>query len=434
MKVLILSMEAAGHFNACTGLAEILHKLGHQVHYGLPDSATDYVHGYDFMKLHLFKKKDDKVIENTMQKWAKDKDGKTYVFNLEPIDQIEGISIGALQFFTRFNINYHESYEKLIKEISPDVICVDSYTQVPAIITSGIPWILVYSANPLLAYQPLGAPPPFTGYALDEDPAKCEEYRKKRNECLKEGREAYAKWMASKGHVTDENSSELSPFLNIYAYPEDVDYSELGPVPEGWFRFEHFIRPVNDAPIGIDGEENLLTQTSKKKVFFSLGSLGCRDENIFKKFIGYMSKSEHIFIISLGDAYGTVDLPSNVIGGKFLNQLKLLPHVDLVVTHGGNNTFVETLYHGKPLIVLPLFGDQHDNGRRVVDKKIGKCLKLYKVTEKEFLETVDELLSDEELRKKVEKIGENMRKRQTIALQKFDEKLREICAKHQAKN
>ena len=64
-----------------------------------------------------------------------------------------------------------------------------------------------------------------------------------------------------------------------------------------------------------------------------------------------------------------------------------------------------------------LFEDQHDNGRRVEDKKIGKCSKPYVVSEKEFLQSMDEILDDEELQNRVEKIGENMRKLQKEAME-----------------
>lgn len=96
-------------------------------------------------------------------------------------------------------------------------------------------------------------------------------------------------------------------------------------------------------------------------------------------------------------------------GAKYVNQLKLIPRVDLVIHHGGNNTFVETLYFGKPMIVMPLYGDQHDNGRRVVDRKVGKCFYPYRVTSQQLLDAIDELLDDQELKDRVSKIGEKMR-------------------------
>ncbi|XP_074602622.1 uncharacterized protein LOC141856246 [Brevipalpus obovatus] len=423
MRILMFSMDGIGHFNACVGLAKIFHKFGHEVHFGLPYSAKDYANEFDFLTIHVFEKIDDPEYDNLWVNWAKLEDG-TFVFRLNPIDQIAGISVIAHRGFNKFNINHHECYGDLIKKIAPDLICIDSYNTVPAITTCGIPWILVYSANPLLAYQPFGAPAAGLGLGIGDDPAESEEYRKKRRELLKEERKDYVKWLASKGHIIDENTVvEFSPYLNVYSYPADMDYSEYGPVPEGWFRLDHMIRPVNDSPIGLD--EQLLMQTQTKKIFFSLGSVGCGDISVFKKFISFMSNSKHSFIVSVGKSKGDLELPPNVFGGKFLNQLKILPHVDLVITHGGNNTFVETLYHGKPMIVLPLFADQRDNGRRVVDKKIGKCFKPYEVTEAEFLKAIDDILNDEEMRERVEKIGENIRKTQSH--ENLNKKIQDLC-------
>lgn len=68
------------------------------------------------------------------------------------------------------------------------------------------------------------------------------------------------------------------------------------------------------------------------------------------------------------------DAPNNILIRNFVPQLELLPYVDAVVSHGGNNTVTETLLHGKPLLVIPMSADQPESAGRV--KACGAGLRL----------------------------------------------------------
>ena len=86
----------------------------------------------------------------------------------------------------------------------------------------------------------------------------------------------------------------------------------------------------------------------------------------------------------------------------------MIPLVDLVITHGGNNTIAESFYYGKPMVVLPLFGDQHDHAQRIHDKGFGIKLKPFKCNQQELLDAIDKLVNDNELNTKMKSISQRI--------------------------
>jgi UDP:flavonoid glycosyltransferase YjiC (YdhE family) len=81
-------------------------------------------------------------------------------------------------------------------------------------------------------------------------------------------------------------------------------------------------------------------------------------------------------------------------GEEFLPQASILPHVDAVITHGGNNTVTESLYFGKPMVLLPVFWDQYDNAQRMHETGFGIRLDTYGHDPAELPAAVDRLLAD----------------------------------------
>jgi UDP:flavonoid glycosyltransferase YjiC (YdhE family) len=83
--------------------------------------------------------------------------------------------------------------------------------------------------------------------------------------------------------------------------------------------------------------------------------------------------------------------------------------VDLVITHGGNNTVTEALHLGKPMIVLPLFWDQYDNAQRMDELGLGVRLRPYEFEDRELTGTIDRLLSDRALGDRLHGIAARLR-------------------------
>ena len=94
-----------------------------------------------------------------------------------------------------------------------------------------------------------------------------------------------------------------------------------------------------------------------------------------------------------------------------LPQTKVIPQVDLVISHGGNNTTTEALHFGKPLVVLPLFWDQYENAQRIDELGFGVRLDTYSFADAELTGAVDRLLADTGLRDRLDRMGAAIRDR-----------------------
>jgi UDP:flavonoid glycosyltransferase YjiC (YdhE family) len=66
------------------------------------------------------------------------------------------------------------------------------------------------------------------------------------------------------------------------------------------------------------------------------------------------------------------------------------------------------MHFGKPMLVLPLFWDQHDNAQRVEETHFGVHLSTYQFSELEFYTALDMLLSDASLNERLAAIAQRL--------------------------
>jgi MGT family glycosyltransferase len=144
-------------------------------------------------------------------------------------------------------------------------------------------------------------------------------------------------------------------------------------------------------------------------IYLSLGSLGSADVALMQRLVDLLATTEHRVIVSKGPLADQITLHDNQVGEAFLPQPAILPQVDLVITHGGNNTVTEALHHGKPMIVLPLFWDQVDNAQRMEETGFGRRLSTYGFRDEELTGAIDELLADKPLVKRMRKMSKRIK-------------------------
>jgi MGT family glycosyltransferase len=196
-----------------------------------------------------------------------------------------------------------------------------------------------------------------------------------------------------------------SPYLNLYNYPDELDYSRQRGLGSDWVQLESCVRTTDEpfTPPSIPGEGPLL--------YLSLGSLGSADVGLMQRLIEMLGRTDYRVIVSMGPQHQEIRLAPNMWGAEFLPQASVLPVVDLVITHGGNNTAVECLYFGKPMVVLPLFWDQPDNAQRIHETGFGIRLDPYRCTESELLESIKGLLGDQRLHTRLMQTSERLQAR-----------------------
>ncbi|OTF75395.1 hypothetical protein BLA29_006506 [Euroglyphus maynei] len=314
-------------------------------------------------------------------------------------------SIGRHMFEEAVEI--HQQIIDSIEREKPDLIIVD-----PFIVYGEIPWEFSWSGNPSFMFENHpDMPPPCSGYPSD-DRTGWNEFRQKLNQSFKKDiRQCQNKLNKHFGYpeFTDDNFLPLSPHLNIFGYPKELNYDDIVEMPENFIQIDAFCRrEIQPKPFELPEEFKSKLNPEDKLIYLSLGSMGSVDVDLMKRIVKALSKSSYKYIVSKGALHDEYELADNMWGEAFLPQVNILPLVDMVITHGGNNTVTETMSFGKPMIVMPLFGDQYDNAQRIREKGFGNRIEAYRFKDDELIEMIDTIINDEQIRERCRKAAERI--------------------------
>lgn len=388
---------AFGPTNNCVGIGHILQQRGHRVVFIVEESFAGNLEAKGFEERLMRLGSAPAEPEAPGQFWIDFIRDTAPVFRKSTFDQITEFIQPTWQALIDGAKYVDERLVEIIDELRPDAIVEDNVVAFPALPASGRPWVRIVSCNPAELKDPLV--PPFSSGLPAADtsdwPAFLAEYRRSHADMWADF-DAYCRDRGAPGLADGELGPEFiheSPWLNLYVYPADADYERAHALAPTWHRLESSVRAT-------DGSWELpdhLRDRPGKLIYLSLGSLGSADVELMQRLVDILGATDHRVIVSKGPLHEQIRLPDNMTGEQFLPQPAVLPQVDLVITHGGNNTVTECFHNGKPMVVLPLFWDQVDNAQRVAETGFGRRFGAYDVTPEQLIGAIDELLADEAL-------------------------------------
>src|SRR5262249_41215577 len=100
--------------------------------------------------------------------------------------------------------------------------------------------------------------------------------------------------------------------------------------------------------------------------------------------------------------------PQHVHVERFVPQAAVLPHVQLVLSHGGSGTVLATLAHGLPMVLIPMGADQPWNGDRCAALGLGRVLDPVAATPADIRASAGDVLDDPSYRNAARRLAHAM--------------------------
>ena len=388
---------AYGPTNNCVGIGDVLRTRGHRVVFIVEESFAGALEAQGFEERLMRLAPPPEEPEVPGQFWKDFIRETAPVFRKPTVEQLGAFIAPTFQALIDGAAYVDDRLREIIGELEPDVIVEDNVVAFPALPASGRPWVRIVSCNPTEIRDP-DVPPPFAGYPAD-DRTGWDEYWAELARTHGEMHAAFSALCEERGAppLPELEFIHESPWLNLTLYPDEADYPRARPLGESWHNLQTSVR-ATDAPWEL---REPLAGRDGPLVYLSLGSLGSADVELMQRLVDTLADAPHRVIVSKGPQHELLRLPDTMVGEEFLPQTSILPQVDAVITHGGNNTITECFHFGKPMVVLPLFWDQYDNAQRVHETGFGLRLDTYGHAPEELLGAVDAVLADEWMRERL---------------------------------
>lgn len=404
-KTIVLFPEAAfGPALNCVGIAQQLRERGHRVVFVCDRGFKGVFEKYGFEE-YTVDMSGGMSDEDVAKFWADFIAGHLPHFRLSPIEQLPTYVIPVWEAIVDSAILAEPGLKEHLAAIKPDLIAVDNVILFPAIKQAGCPWVRIISCSENEVPDP-DIPPHLSG-CHEHDKACFEAFQARFLDLVKPTHERYNAFLAEVGHAPYPLGEffETSPWVNLMLYPEPLRFERRHPLDPK--RFQYLEGCVRDE--GTYDVPDFPGHAGEPLIYVSFGSLGAADVDLYKRMIALFGGLPYRFLMNVGDyidEYSAV--PANVHLESWYPQPAVVPKVDLFIHHGGNNSFNEALYFGKPAIIMPFCWDGLDNAARIADTGYGAHLPRYTWSDGELTATIERLLADRAMHERLAAVSRHM--------------------------
>lgn len=190
--------------------------------------------------------------------------------------------------------------------------------------------------------------------------------------------ESFAELLAATGRVLVTCPREFDD--NLDAVPASVRYGVTGLPGQSGATWDP---PTSNRPLVVAG----------------LGTTDMGEAELLPGLIAALGSLDIDAVVTVGDHLDPAqfDAPDNVTVLPYVDHADVMPHADLVVTHGGLGTILAALTYGVGLLVMPIDRDQPANAQAVERLGAGKTVATTTSSD-ELAQVIDQLLGDQQVR------------------------------------
>lgn len=388
------------------GIAQACQRLGHKVVFlTAADMAGTYA-SYGFEE-HIVNMAKPMPAEEAAQYWQNFINGHIPNFDKSPYEQIDNYVRDCWDAIVETAIWAQKDLPGVLARVQPDLISVDNVVLFPAIKQSGKPWVRIISCSENELPDP-DIPPHLSGCG-ERDVACFRRFEDRFHEVIAPIHGRFNSFLKQNGEPAYPLGQffEASPYLNLLLYPEPVKFKRRYTLDPQRFQYlEGCVR--HEQPYTLP---RFPMNEDKPVIYVSFGSLGSGDTATLQRLIAALGTMPLRALVNVGgyaDAYSEV--PENVVLDRWFPQPSVIPLVDAVIHHGGNNTFTECLYFGKPSLIMPYVWDGHDNATRVHETGHGIKMHRNEWTTGDLARNLDRLFTDQKMKQKLATTSAHMRK------------------------